>query len=110
MKLTNLRSLSLMSIFAALLATAAPAWSDHDHLRNEVRQFHTFLQEHPKVATELRNNPSLANSKKYLKKHDDLEKFFKRHPSVQREVVNHPQRVFGKYYRGDHARWRHRNR
>lgn len=107
MKLTTLRSLTLV---AALLAMAAPAWSDHDHLRNEVRRFHTFLQEHPKVATELRKSPSLANSKKYLRKHDDLEKFFTRHPSVQREVVNHPQRVFGKYYREDHARWRHHNR
>ncbi len=110
MGFSKLRSLSLLSILAVLLATAAPVWSDHDHLRNQVRQFHAFLQEHPKVATELRQNPSLANSKKYLNKHNDLEKFFKRHPSVKREVVNHPKRVFGKYYREDHARWRHRNR
>jgi len=95
-------------VVIALLASAPPAWSDHDRLRNEIREFHTFLQEHPKVSTELRQNPKLVNSSKYLNKHDDLEKFLKRHPNVRREIVNHPNRVFGKYYREDHARWRHR--
>ena len=73
-----------------------PAWSN---LRDEVRQFHVFLQDHPKVSTELRNNPNLVNNKKYLDKHDDLEKFLKRHPSVKSEIVHHPSRVFGRYYR-----------
>jgi len=62
----------------------------------------------PKNLRELRNNPNLVNSKKYLSKHDDLEKFLKRHPDVKREVLNHPKRVFGRFYRDDHARWRHR--
>jgi len=100
--------LFLLTLASALLAFAAPAWSDHDRLRNEIRQFHDFLTEHPKVSTELRNNPNLVNSKKYLDKHDDLEKFLKRHPDVRREIVNHPNRVFGRYYREDHQRWRHR--
>jgi hypothetical protein len=66
------------------------------------------LQEHPKVSTELQRNPNLVNNKKYLDKHDDLETFMKRHPDVRREIVHHPGRVFGRYYREDHARWRHR--
>ena len=97
-----------LSLTFAFIESTPPAWSDHDRLRNEIRQFHNFLQDHPKVSTELRNHPSLVNSKKYLDKHDDLEKFLKRHPDVKREVLNHPKRVFGRYYRDDHARWRHR--
>ncbi len=88
--------------------SAIPAWSDHDRMRNEIRRFHALLQDHPKVSTELRHNPKLVNSKKYLDKHGDLEKFLKRHPGVKREIVNHPVRVFGQYYREDHSRWRHR--
>lgn len=97
-----------LSLTLAFLGSTRPAWSDHDRLRNDIRQFHSFLQDHPKVSTELRNNPSLVNSKKYLDKHDDLETFLKRRPDVRREIVNHPNRVFGQYYREDHARWRHR--
>jgi len=84
------------------------AWSDHGRLRDEIRQFHNFLADHPKVSTELRLNPNLVNSKKYLKKHEDLAKFLKRHPEVKREIVNHPNRVFGRYYRQDHAGWHRR--
>jgi len=71
----------------------SPVWSN---LRDEVRQFQLFLQDHPKVSTELRNNPNLVNNKKYLDKHDDLAKFLKRHPSVKSEIVHHPSRVFGR--------------
>jgi len=106
------RQLSLLALTIVLalsfFAAAKPAWSDHDQVRNEIRQFHDFLQDHPKVSTELRGNPNLVNSKKYLAKHDDLAKFLKRHPTVKTEIVNRPNRVFGRYYREDHARWYHR--
>ena len=52
----------------AELAAAAPALGESDRPRNEVRQFQLYLQEHPKLAAELRKNPSLANNKKYLNK------------------------------------------
>ena len=100
--------LTAVYVALALLAPAEPAWSDHDRLRNEVRQFHSFLQSHPNVSSELRSNPKLVNSKRYLGKHDDLESFLKRHPRVKQEIVNHPARVFGNYYREDHPRWSHR--
>jgi hypothetical protein len=58
------------------------------------------------VSSELRNNPQLVNSKRYLDNHDDLENFLKRHPRVKQEIVTHPSRVFGTYYRENHARWR----
>ena len=88
-------SLALAFLFCAAGATGSEA----DRLRNEVRQFHTFLQNHPKVSSELRRNPKLVNSKRYLDQHDELGNFLKRHPRVKQEIVNHPSRVFGNYYR-----------
>jgi len=94
-----------IAVVLSCFAVAAPALSDHDRLRNEIRQFHDFLQKHPKVSTELRANPNLIKSKKYLAKHEDLERFLKRHPNVRMEIVNHPKRVFGRYYRDHQSDW-----
>lgn len=75
----------ILTLVLSVLGTPGAAWSS---LRDEVRQFHDFLQDHPKVSTELRANPNLVSSKRYLDKHDDLEKFLKRHPSVKREILD----------------------
>ena len=95
----------ILTLVLSVLGTPGAAWSS---VRDEVRQFHDFLQDHPKVSTELRDNPNLVSSKRYLDKHDDLEKFLKRHPSVKREILERPSRVFGRYYRDDRPYWAHR--
>jgi hypothetical protein len=95
----------ILTLALSVLGTPGAAWSN---LRDEMRQFHDFLQDHPKVSTELRNNPNLVTSKRYLDKHDDLEKFLKRHPAVKREILDHPRRAFGRYYYDDRPSWAHR--
>jgi hypothetical protein len=100
--------LAIIVFLAALAGTTGTGWTNHGKLRDEVRQFHRFLQDHPKVSSELRKNPNLINSKRYLNQHDDLQAFLKRHPAVKREIVTHPSRVFGRYYRDNHPRWNHR--
>ena len=95
----------ILTLALSVLGAPGAAWSS---LRDEVRQFHTFLSDHPKVSTELRANPDLVSNKRYLDKHDDLDKFLKHHPSVKREILEHPRRVFGNYYRDDHYDWAHR--
>ena len=95
----------ILTLALSVLGTPGAAWSN---LRDEMRQFHDFLRDHPKVSTELRNNPNLVTSKKYLDKHDDLEKFLKRHPAVKREIVDHPHRAFSHYYYDDRPSWAHR--
>lgn len=106
-KQLNARAPLAIFLVLSLIAVASPAWSNHEHMRNEVNLFHDFLQSHPKVSTELRTNPNLATNKKYLDKHDELVKFLKRHPDLKRELVNRPSRVLGRYYTEEHARWRH---
>jgi len=81
-------------ITAALLFLApGTGWGN---LRDEIQQFHVFLRDHPKLSTELRTNPNLVNNRKYLEKHDDLEKFLKRYPAVKNELLRHPRRVFSR--------------
>ena len=47
-----------VALTAVTFGTPSLTWSS---VRDEVRQFHVFLQDHPKVSTELRNNPKLVN-------------------------------------------------
>jgi len=89
----------LKILFAGLITAAiffsAPGtgWSN---LRDEIQQFQVFLRNHPKISSDLRTNPNLVSNRKYLAKHDDLEKFFKRHPAVKNEILRHPRRVFSR--------------
>ena len=96
------------AITLAPLNYAGAAWNDYRYerydrgqLRDEIRQFHDFLRSHPRVATDLQNNPQLVYNRRYLDKHDDLSHFLRRHPAVQREIADNPERVFGRYYADD---------
>jgi hypothetical protein len=63
--------LALSPIIAALLflnlsgcaAQAWDGWGGRDPIRYEVRRFHTFLQDHPRVSADLRANPRLVASR-----------------------------------------------
>ena len=83
------------------IGSASAGWSDRQQLRNEMDQLHDYLQSHPRVSTDLQNNPQLVYNKKYLANHEDLERFLKRHPAVRQEISQNPDRVFGGYYRDD---------
>lgn len=100
-----LSSALFFTVALSLLALPGAAWSS---LRDDMRQFHNFLQDHPRVSADLRSNPNLVNNKKYLEKHDELDTFLKRHPAVKREVVERPQRAFSNYYRDVPPGWAHR--
>ena len=90
-------------LIGALLnvGSANAAWNDRGQLRNEMDQLHDYFQSHPRVSAEIQNNPQLVYNKKYLSKHEDLEKFLRRHPAVRQEISENPGRVFGSYYRDD---------
>ena len=84
-------------------------WDSRDPLRHEIMRFHAFLQDHPRVSADLRANPRLVASRRYLDQHDDLADFLRHHPVVRREILDNPDRVFGRYYLADERdRWRYR--
>jgi len=106
MNTKNLQNLAVNAVFAltvifSLVSLPGPAWSDYAQMRDEVAQFHDFMEKHPKVSTDLQANPQLVNDRKYLDKHEEVRKFLRQHPTVQQEIANHPRRVFGRYYIDD---------
>jgi len=64
----------------------------------ELAGFERFLDEHPRVATELHQNPSLINDPNYLNNHPGLDKFLRSNPGFASQVKSNP----GQFLRGGH--------
>ena len=109
--------LDLSRIVAALLflnlsgcaAQAWDGWGGREPIRYEIQRFHAFLQDHPRVSSDLRANPRLVVNRRYLDRHEELDDYLRRHPVVRREILDNPERVFGPYYlaeeRNRRGRW-----
>jgi hypothetical protein len=104
----SLAAILVLSI--SVLSTPGIAWSG---LRDDVREFHLFLRDHPRVSSDLRSNPNLVNSRRYLDQHEALARFIRRRPALRDEIRSNPNRVFGRYYAYDRydrydrfGRWR----
>jgi hypothetical protein len=50
-----------------------------------------FLQNHPKVAQELANNPKLIDNKEYLAQHPQLNNYLNSHPEIRTAWQAHPE-------------------
>ena len=84
------------------LADESHAWSDERRLRDQIAQYHVFMEEHPKASTQIRENPQLVYDGKFLKKHSEVERFLKARPELRQEIARRPGRVFGWYDRDDY--------
>ena len=97
----------LVALALSVLAVPSSAWSS---LRDEVREFHLFLRDRPRISADLRANPNLVNSRRYLDQHEDLARFLRRRPALRDEIRSNPNRVFSRYYATDRydrfGRWR----
>ena len=100
----------MLALALSVLATPGTAWSS---LRDEVREFHLFLQDRPRISADLRANPNLVNSRRYLDQHEDLARFLRRRPALRDEIRYNPTRVFSRSYAYDrydrydrYGRWR----
>lgn len=49
-----------------------------------------YLTNHPKVADELHNDPSLINNPQWLAKHPVVQNWMNNHPNVKADAVNNP--------------------
>jgi hypothetical protein len=70
---------------------AAGQRNDHDLNRQEVATFDSFLDSHPKIARDLRENPSRVNDAKWVSDHPELKDFLESHPKVREELRENPQ-------------------
>jgi hypothetical protein len=107
-KLLNLKRLFplltlLVAMGALTFGTAKLSWADS--LREEMGDFHHFLQEHPRIASDLQRDPSLANNSRYLHDHDTLRGFLHAHPQVRRELAANPGRAMGSSYGWNSGRY-----
>jgi hypothetical protein len=64
-----------------------------DRNRGELTSFGQFLGGHSNVASELANDPSLANNKEYLANHPELDEYLKAHPAMSQQLADNPQAV-----------------
>jgi len=91
----NRHFLSLMPVLAALLLVAVGAplsirADDHRITSQELATFDVFLDNHPDIARDLRREPRLANDRRYLTSHPDLNSFLDQNPSIRRELRENP--------------------
>ena len=86
-----LRSLALSLVLG--LSISSGVWAQDDLTRGELRNFHEFLESHPRVAQDLRNNPSFANDRQWVARHDGLNDFLRDNPRIRRELRENPNRV-----------------
>lgn len=57
----------------------------------DIQAFNRYLDRHPKMARELRKDPSLANDPNFLAKHPGLQKYLTKHPAVASTLKENPQ-------------------
>ena len=69
------------------LAGESHAWSDDRRLRDQIAQYHVFMDEHPKASTQIRENPQLVYDGKFLKSHPEVERFLKARPELREEIA-----------------------
>ena len=70
---------------------AAGQRGDHDITKQEVATFDRFLDSHPKIARDLREDPSRANDAGWVSNHPELKEFLENHPKIREELRENPQ-------------------
>ena len=88
-------SVAMLTVALSLLGTAGAAWSN---MRDDIREFHMFLRDHPRISSELRTNPNLVYNRRYMDDRDELARFLRRRPGLRQEIASNPDRVFGRSY------------
>src|SRR5215469_14749039 len=79
-------------------ATALPAPQsaqenqNPDLTRQELAAFDRFLDQHPDVAKQLYNNPSVIGDEEFVENHVQLRGFLQDHPKVREELTENPGR------------------
>ena len=111
--LSGLSAFFLFGVFTAAQTTPTSnpsqsssnneATQDNDITRRELANFDSFLDSHPEIAEQVRKDPSLLDSKQFLKDHPDLQRYLWNHPGVRDEVKENPTVFLHAENRYEHA-------
>jgi hypothetical protein len=74
---------------------------DSDMRHSEIVSFDKFIDAHPEVAEQLRNNPSLINREDFLEHHPELQEYLQQHPQVREEISENPNAFMNQESRFD---------
>src|ERR1700731_1445997 len=81
---------ALISVAPASAQTITSATPDSDTTRRQLADFDHFLDSHPEVASQLRQDPSLVNNPEFVENHSELGQYLQQHPEVREEVKENP--------------------
>src|SRR5260370_323998 len=72
--------------------TMAPLAQNRDNsaTRRQLAGFDNFLDTHPELAEQLRQDPSLVNNQEFVERHGDLQQYLQKHPEVREELSQNP--------------------
>jgi hypothetical protein len=93
----------VLGLNLALVSTSG-AWAQDYVTGRDLRNFHEFLEDHPRIAQQLRSDPSLINDRRWVDNHAELETFLRRNPNVREDLQENPRRFMAWERRYD-RRW-----
>jgi phage-related protein len=64
---------------------------DRDGRREQVAVFDRFLDRHPELAEQLRQNPSLVGNREFVENHPALQQFLRDNPGIGTEINENPR-------------------
>ena len=77
---------------ASLRAQTQTMTPDRDDVvtRQQLAAFDSFLDSHPELAEQLRQNPSLVNNEEFVENHVALQQYLQQHPEVREQISQNP--------------------
>jgi hypothetical protein len=67
--------------------------SQDDLTRRQLTSFDEFLDSHPELSAQIRNNPSLVNNTQFVADHPELQQYLQDHPEVRADLAQNPNAV-----------------
>jgi hypothetical protein len=93
----------LVAVGFAAVVSPGTAWSQYYNSRDSLAEFDAFMRDHPKAATELRNNPRLVYDGKWLRSHPEVDHFLKGHPEARDTIAYRSGSVYPSRDRYDYG-------
>ena len=81
---------ALISVAPAGAQTIPPQTQIGDTTRRQLADFDRFLDSHPQVASQLRQDPTLVNNPEFVENHSELQEYLQQHPEVREEIKENP--------------------
>jgi len=82
-------------------AQTMPPGPDDNLSRWQLASFDSFLDSHPEVAEQVRQNPSLVNNEDFVEAHPALQQYLQQHPEIREQITQNPNAVMRQEQRFD---------